>query len=838
MDGVAQRLRMRLPHSVSQRIRWLFAAFAVLVAALTALGQLPADLPVWPNKVVALASLAVIAAWAWVQYGRGRLHPAYDLVPVVAIFVAGATMVQPGNVFGLMFVLLYGRALHGSLSRVSLNAAGYFLAFEAAKAVAVGLAAVLDISFVITGLGVAFSTGIMWLLGDVVTTSERDGRRHEILGRAASRLQRASDHDEMYATAVAGALDLVAEVPDAGVMLWRGNAPAVRVEARGGSIPGDLPLDVPMAKLPAGLRAALLAGEPFHLDEATTGDIRAALGMGHGSRTCLVVPLVHGDTFSGSLVVASREPLPAALRAALARLAADVGLALDLADNALLLRQVVDNSSDAIILVDAGLSIDFASSATASVLGYDPDATRGRPLAELFDGGETDLRQVLDGAAFASAHRDPDVFSMRHADGSTRQIEVASMPLPSGRRRGWVLNLRDVTRRIDAERALGDSQERFRALAESVSEGLYRMDLWPEPRFEYVNPAMERMTGFSADEFLADPSITLRQVHPDDLDRIRVMRAAATVEWPVEVRWRHPEDGWRWHRLRETVIRNAEGRAVSTMGILSDITAQKEHAQTLERALEKERRVTEQLRDIDAMRTTFLQAVSHELRTPLTIILGYSQTLNRSIDRLDPDQRANMLARLEVNAAKLDTLLSDLLDVDRLSSGTIEPARRPVDVGAVCRRVIDQLPASSHPVSGPTAVVVVAVDAPKVERIVVNLLGNAMKYTDPGTPISVEVAPDDAGSGAVITVEDRGPGVPADVRDSIFEPFVQGPGSSSSPQPGTGIGLSLVARFAELHGGRAWLETPDEGGARFRVWLPAGAIAAHGGESEPSLAHA
>ena len=121
------------------------------------------------------------------------------------------------------------------------------------------------------------------------------------------------------------------------------------------------------------------------------------------------------------------------------------------------------------------------------------------------------------------------------------------------------------------------------------------------------------------------------------------------------------------------------------------------------------------------------------------------------------------------------------------------------------------------------ASVVLSVDAAKVERIVDNLLANTARHTSEDAGVRVWVAPE--GGGVMIAVEDEGPGVPDDLKEAIFEPFRQGP-QRSQHSPGVGIGLSLVARFAELHGGRAWVEDRPSGGASFRVFLP-------GGEAEP-----
>jgi PAS domain S-box-containing protein len=231
------------------------------------------------------------------------------------------------------------------------------------------------------------------------------------------------------------------------------------------------------------------------------------------------------------------------------------------------------------------------------------------------------------------------------------------------------------------------------------------------------------------------------------------------------------------------------------------------------------RDVTERHR-VDDMKKTFLLAVSHELRTPLAAVLGIAITLEHQQLRLDAANRADLLGQLASSARKLDRLLADLLDLDRLDRPTVTAERVRVDLGELVGQIVNEAGPElldGRPVKLETRPLPLWVDAPKVERIVENLLANAARHTPPGTPVWVRVEPH--ARGAVLVVEDAGPGVPAEFREAIFQPFRQGP-DPAAYAPGLGVGLTLVRRFAELHGGSAWVEDGPGRGACFRVLLP------------------
>jgi signal transduction histidine kinase/putative methionine-R-sulfoxide reductase with GAF domain len=318
--------------------------------------------------------------------------------------------------------------------------------------------------------------------------------------------------------------------------------------------------------------------------------------------------------------------------------------------------------------------------------------------------------------------------------------------------------------------------------------------------------------------------------HIDRRDRERAVaecRAAIAAGGDHQFEYRATAPGRKtiWLRDIAHVIEDAAGLPRQLRGVIVDITERKRAEEELRKskrkyseAFRREKEAAQRLRNLDEMKNTFLQAVSHDLRTPLTAVLGTAVTLGRQDIELSPEDSRDLLVRLISNARKLDRLLSDLLDLDRLARGIVEPKRHPTDVGALVRRVVAESDLmSNHPVAVDAAQVVVGLDAPKVERIVENLLANSARHTPAGTHVWIRVAARD--DGALLVVEDDGPGIAEEFRDAIFEPFRQGP-DAPRHSPGVGVGLSLVARFAELHGGRAWAEDRVGGGSSFHVFLP------------------
>jgi signal transduction histidine kinase len=231
----------------------------------------------------------------------------------------------------------------------------------------------------------------------------------------------------------------------------------------------------------------------------------------------------------------------------------------------------------------------------------------------------------------------------------------------------------------------------------------------------------------------------------------------------------------------------------------------------------RERRAADELRAIDRSKSAFLTAVSHELRTPLTVVDGTAQTLHRLGTALSADERIHLEAALATQTARLSALLEDLLDLDRLTRGSVASQRVDLDAVEVARTALEAVPGADRVVLDAPLHLPARLDRTQLGRIIANLVSNAVKYAPDG-PIEVTLSATD--TGLRIVVDDHGPGIPRAQRERVLQPFHRL--AHDHPQPGTGVGLALVAEFVRLQGGQLRIADRPGGGARFEVRLPTG----------------
>jgi PAS domain S-box-containing protein len=467
------------------------------------------------------------------------------------------------------------------------------------------------------------------------------------------------------------------------------------------------------------------------------------------------------------------------------------------------------------------LAVTYINARVSEILGVTPEEWINDPEGNWLGRIHPDDRDMVEAMnAHASQTGEPYSAEYRMFATEGRLVWIRDEAIlvrdDAGEPKYWQGVMTDITARREAENNLAEAEARYRALVEQTPTITYLDAIEGPPYTLYMSPQSTTILGYSPQDWYDDDDLLDKLVHPEDVARAAHAPESVGVH-DATYRLIAKDGRTVWIHDQARLIEDEEGRPKYWQGVLIDVT---EHMRTrdLERDLILERETAQRLRVVDEMKNTFLQAVSHDLRTPLAGILGLAVTMAREDLELPADEMRDLSRRIAQNARKLDRLVTDLLDLDRLSRGIIEPLFRPADVGGLVWEIVtDSELLTDREVDLQTESIVIACDAAKVERIVENLLGNTVKHTPAHARIWVRVLPWEGG--ALIVVEDDGPGVPPDQREKIFEAFLQG--ETASPHlSGVGVGLALVARFAELHDGGAWVEERSGGGASFRVFLP------------------
>lgn len=382
----------------------------------------------------------------------------------------------------------------------------------------------------------------------------------------------------------------------------------------------------------------------------------------------------------------------------------------------------------------------------------------------------------------------------------------------------------DITERKMAEEAKRASEQLFRALVSSAPDAVIVADR--HGKIVLSNEQTTALLGYEPNELLGRSVDLLlppevREAHAHHRDEYLETAVRRPMGQGLELKARRKDGSSVPVDISLAPVDSGDRQLV--FALMRDASERRRVEDALRSALAREHEAADHLRKLDQSKNAFLSAVSHELRTPLTAILGFAELLGEDEVRASDEMTTGLVERLNASATRLADLLSDLLDIDRLHRGILEPHRRPMVLRDIVERALVAIEVGKHELTVDVDDVTVMVDPAQTERIVENLVTNAVKYSRTGTKIHVEARADDTG-GANIDVSDDGSGVPEDIRASIFEPFVRGDVGTFTQ--GTGIGLALVDRFARLHGGSASVTTSAMGGALFHVSLPGPAHAA------------
>jgi two-component system, OmpR family, sensor histidine kinase KdpD len=232
--------------------------------------------------------------------------------------------------------------------------------------------------------------------------------------------------------------------------------------------------------------------------------------------------------------------------------------------------------------------------------------------------------------------------------------------------------------------------------------------------------------------------------------------------------------------------------------------------------LEREALEAETLRRSDLVKTALLRTVSHDLRSPLTGIATAVGALRNRTLRLTPDDRDELLETIELESGRLNRLVADLLDLSRLEAGAAAPEREVWTLEDLIRQAVNSLGAAARVELAGGESPLVNVDAAQIQRVLANLIENALKFSPPGASVHVRITA--TRNEAIVRIVDQGPGLREDELERVFDAFHRGSGETGG---GAGLGLAIARGFAEANGGRVWAESRPGQGASFALALPA-----------------
>lgn len=356
-------------------------------------------------------------------------------------------------------------------------------------------------------------------------------------------------------------------------------------------------------------------------------------------------------------------------------------------------------------------------------------------------------------------------------------------------------------------------------------------EAWGQPdkdsqRIEFVSNHVEKMLGYSEQEWLSTPNFWLTVVHPADRDRAAQEAAAIFASrkgGTSRFRWVHRDGHEVWVEAQSIVVTNERGEPIGMRGVTMDITSAVRAEQERTELLRRESIARSEAEEANRLKDEFLATVSHELRTPLNAVVGWSRLL--STGQLEGEGIAHALEVIDRNAAMQRQIIEDLLDVSRIITGKLRMTTTTVDLALVVRSAVDVIrpAAEAKEISIQICVeaegLIVKGDVDRLQQIAWNVLANAVKFTPNRGSIKIYLGRSD--SFAEIRVEDSGPGIPPEFLPRMFERFTQADGSTTRKYGGLGLGLAIVRHLVELHGGTVQAaNNNDTGGAVIKVRLP------------------
>lgn len=365
----------------------------------------------------------------------------------------------------------------------------------------------------------------------------------------------------------------------------------------------------------------------------------------------------------------------------------------------------------------------------------------------------------------------------------------------------------------------------YRALFENSNDGIFLMS--PDGEDVAANEQALKMLGYTLEEYLRLPSNSIAAADQQADANERFAAVLRGYQVPLYERTFIGKSGKKVEvEINLSPVRDATGRIILVQSVVRDITERKKAQEALRESRDKLSAANSALEKASRMKDEFLASMSHELRTPLTGILGLSEVLQLEVFGALNEKQARALNNIETSGRHLLELINDILDLSKIEAGKLDLQFEPCSVSDICQASLQLMKGMAHQkhqnidFSMKPALINVRADARRLKQMLVNLLGNAVKFTPEGGQLGLDVIADRGQKLVFFTVWDKGIGIEAEAMGKLFKPFTQLDSSLARQYSGTGLGLSLVQRMAELHGGSIDVKSKPGEGSRFTICLP------------------
>ncbi len=478
-------------------------------------------------------------------------------------------------------------------------------------------------------------------------------------------------------------------------------------------------------------------------------------------------------------------------------------------------RALIENAIDVILLVGYDNTLTFASPSVRRALAVEPEQLVGRSLLERVHPEQVmQVFQIFRTVADRPGPGPSFELRLKHGDLSWRSFAASTNNLLADTAvNAVILNLHDVTERNEIREALRHSEQRFALAVQGSTDGIWDWDLLTDQ--VYFSRRWAEIVGLA--ELGTRPSEWFERVHPEDLPGLHAALDAhlrgKTEQLQHEYRIRHGDGSWRWALTRGVAIHDTAGRPARIAGSQSDVTVRVQQTEELDRA-------RQQALAASRARGEFLANMSHELRTPMNGVIGMASLLLDS--PLTPEQH-EFVSIVRSSGQALLAIVNDVLDLSKIESGKLQILDEPFSVVDCVEHAVDIVaPNVVHKgidlvySVDPSVPEVFRGDVVRTRQVLVNVLSNAVKFTEEGeVEVTVAANDDDGRCQLEFQVRDTGLGISGEQVERLFEPFTQADASTTRRFGGTGLGLAICRRLCQQMGGRISVRSEPGHGATF-----------------------